>query len=89
MKKVKLNSKKLQLIKEKIADLNTDQMRTIVGGGELFETTAPSGGPNESLVTCWACITYACSKKYCTVDQPAPPDPPRESTVYAWPWYIC
>ncbi|WP_211092845.1 class I lanthipeptide [Chitinophaga polysaccharea] len=65
MKKIKLNTNKLQLVKEKITDLTHEQMFKM------------EGGDGYSLQTCWACITYtcssACTSETCNCSNGCPP----------------
>lgn len=63
MKKVKLNNKKLQLIKEKVADLSAGQMQKIIGGQlvTMGESCADRCGNTDPLLTVCVPATQRCN----------------------------
>lgn len=60
MKKVKLNNKKLQLIKEKVADLSAGQMQKIMGGQRETMESCDRCGNTDPLLTVCVPATYRC-----------------------------
>lgn len=60
MKKLKLNVAKLQLTKEKIASLSTEESGVIHGGGDSVVIIKPTTGPGATAGCTDAGCTTAC-----------------------------